>query len=201
MVSSLGANAEITLEDVEASIADLPDAGVLLTQFEIPIQVALQSLQLARQEGLLTILNPAPAPETMLSGLDSADILVPNETEARLLLGSPVEQDMDNLWLAKALREQTGTGVVLITIGERGVVGCDAQGAWSVNPPEVKVIDTSGAGDAFCAALAVALVEGKSVREASAWACRVATLSVTRQGTIPAYPTRAEVEAFERSKV
>ena len=201
MVSSLGANAEITLEDVEVSIADLSDTGVLLTQFEIPIPVALQALQFARQKGMLTILNPAPALESNLSGLDRADILVPNETEARLLLDLPVEQELDYTWLAQRLREHTGASVVLITIGERGVVGCDMQSTWSVSPPPVKVVDTSGAGDAFCAALAVALVEGRSIREASAWACNVAALSVTRQGTIPAYPTRTEADAFIRSNV
>jgi ribokinase len=198
MVSSLGANAELTDQEVEAAIIGLRDVGVLLTQFEIPIPVAMRAAGFARQQGLLTILNPAPAPETELSGLDCADVLVPNETEARLLLGLAVDQEVDNAWLAQKLREKTGAGAVLITIGERGVVGCDAEGNWAVAPPPVKAVDTSGAGDSFCAALAVALVEGQSVREASAWACRVAALSVTRAGTIPAYPTRAEVDAFER---
>jgi ribokinase len=137
----------------------------------------------------------------MFSGLEGADILVPNETEARLLLGYPVEQQIDNLWLAGRLRENTGARVVLITIGERGVVGCDTEGFWEVKPPRVRVVDTSGAGDAFCAALAVALVEDRSIREASDWACRVAALSVTHQGTIPAYPTRAEADEFIRSYV
>jgi ribokinase len=199
MVSSLGANAELTDQEVESAITRLDDAHILLTQFEIPISVALHAVRFAHQQGLLTILNPAPAPETKLSNLDSADILVPNETEARLLLGYPAEQEIDNLWLAGHLRENTGARVVLITIGERGVVGCDAEGVWKISPPRVKVVDTSGAGDAFCAALAVALVEGKSIREASDWACRVAALSVTRQGTIPAYPTRVEAGEFIRS--
>lgn len=201
MVSSLGANAELTDQEVESAITGFDDIGVLLTQFEIPIQVALHAVRYAHQQGLLTILNPAPAPEIKLSGLNCADLLVPNETESRMMLGVPVEQEVDNAWLAGRLRKKTGAGVVLITIGERGVVGCDAQGVWTVNPPPVKAVDTSGAGDAFCAALAVALIEGQPVRDATTWACSVAALSVTRSGTIPAYPTRAEVEAFERQNV
>jgi ribokinase len=201
MVSSLGANAELTNQEVESAVMELKDTGVLLTQFEIPILVAMHAVRFAHQQGLITMLNPAPAQEIELSALNCADLLVPNETEARMLLGIPVDQEVDNAWLAQHLREKSGAGSVLITIGERGVVGCDLEGTWAVAPPPVRVIDTSGAGDAFCAALAVALVEGRLVREASAWACHVAALSVTRAGTIPAYPTRAEVEAFERSNV
>ena len=201
MVSSLGANAELTKQEVESAITGFEKAGVLLTQFEIPIPVALHAVRFARQQGWLTILNPAPAPETKLLGLDCADLLVPNETEARLLLGVPIDQEVENAWLAGELRDGTDAGAVLITIGERGVVGCDAQGVWTVSPPPVRVVDTSGAGDAFCAALAVALVEGKPVREASAWACTVAALSVTRAGTIPAYPLRVEADAFIHSNV
>jgi len=191
----------LTNQEVESAITGLEDAGVLLTQFEIPIAVALHAVRFAHQQGLLTILNPAPAQEIKLSGLDCANLLVPNETEARLLLGVPVDQEVNNTWLAQRLRKKTGAGVVLITIGERGVVGYDTQGIWAVSPPQVKVVDISGAGDAFCAALAVALVEGKPVREASAWACTVAALSVSRAGTIPAYPIRAEADAFIRSNV
>ena len=196
MVSSLGANAELNEADIDHALAGMKGARVLLTQFEIPPRVALYSARAAHHRGLLTIVNPAPAPGERLQGLDCADILTPNKTEAMLLLGLPPGQKADPLWLASQLRQATGAGAVLVTVGERGVAGCDAEGSWAVTPPPVQVVDTSGAGDVFCAALALGLVEGRSLREASAWACGVAALSVTRAGTIPAFPTRLEVEAF-----
>lgn len=196
MVSSLGANAEITSNDVEITINSLNDTGVLLTQFEIPIPVALEAAEIARRRGLLVIINPAPAPETEIIGLDCANILVPNETEARLLLGLPLDQESDGVWLAQSLKKQSGARSVLVTLGERGVAGCDAEGSWQTTAPRVPVVDTSGAGDVFCAALAVALLADKPLRDAADWACQAAALSVTREGTIPAFPTDLEVEAF-----
>jgi ribokinase len=199
MVSSLGANAELGVDDVEAALHGLPEARLLLTQFEIDLQVALHAARSARRRGLISILNPAPAPEAPIEGLDCADFLVPNEGEAALLLGLSTGDSVELEEMAWQLREKSGAGVVLITLGDQGVVGCDNEDTWTVLPPPVEVVDTSGAGDVFCAALAVALVEGKSVRIASAWACAVASLSVTRPGTIPAYPGRKEADAFTSS--
>jgi len=201
MVSILGANAELDVAVVEAALAGLPAGRVLLTQFEILPAVALHAARVARRLGMISIVNPAPAPETPITGLDCAGILAPNESEARLLLDLPTGHEIDPAWLASRLRAETGAQVVLVTLGERGIVGRDGEGGWTVTPPPTQVVDTSGAGDVFCAALAVALVEGKSIREASVWACIVATLSVTRPGTIPAYPTRAEADAFTRSNL
>jgi ribokinase len=113
-----------------------------------------------------------------------------------VLLGISPDQEADPVWLAVRLREATGAKAVVVTVGEQGVAGCDDKGTWVAIPPPVQVSDTSGAGDVFCAALAVALVEGRPLREASAWACDVAALSVTKPGTIPAYPTRLEVDNF-----
>jgi ribokinase len=98
--------------------------------------------------------------------------------------------------LALALYRFSGAGCVLVTLGEQGVAGADAQGVWRIAPPQVKVVDTSGAGDVFCAALAVGLTNGAPVRVASDWACQVAALSVTRLGTIPSFPTMDEVRVF-----
>jgi ribokinase len=201
MVSSLGANAELDQAWVQAALDGLRGGRALLTQFEIPLEVALYAARQARRRGMIAIVNPAPAPEIPVEGLDCADVLVPNESEAALLLGLPPDQALTPDRLAYRLRQESGASVVLVTLGGQGVAGCDDQGAWTMLPPLVEVADTSGAGDVFCAALAVALVEGKSVRGASAWACAVASLSVTRPGTIPAYPTRTEADAFARLNI
>jgi ribokinase len=82
----------------------------------------------------------------------------------------------------------------MVTAGEQGVVGSDPGGEWQCTPPKVEPVDTSGAGDVFCGALAVGLLKGWSRQQAAKWACKVAALSVTRPGTIPAFPTAQEVE-------
>jgi ribokinase len=103
---------------------------VLLTQFEIPLRLALHAAQAARQQGVLAIVNPAPAPEEPLEGLDCADILTPNETEARILLGCcQTRHPTPSGWLLPA--ETTGAGAVVVTVGERGIAGCDAEGTWT----------------------------------------------------------------------
>jgi ribokinase len=85
---------------------------------------------------------------------------------------------------------------VIVTVGEQGAVAADGEGVWQVRPPAVQVADTSGAGDAFCAALAVGLARGQSIRAATEWACFVAAISVSRPGTIPSYPTAEEVDRW-----
>ena len=90
--------------------------------------------------------------------------------------------------MAAELLEKSKSNCVIITLGEQGMVGMDSQCTWQVKPPPIKVKDTSGAGDVFCAALAVRILRGDSYKEASEWACKAAALSVTKPGTIPAFP-------------
>jgi ribokinase len=198
MVTSMGANAELNKKDVEKALEALSDAKVMLTQFEIPVDVALHAAKVAKQMGMISIVNPGPAPENPVEGLDSATILIPNETEAQVLLGQEPGLEYDARELAQELKKTTGVPVVIITLGADGIVGFDNEGFWKETALKVDVVDTSGAGDVFCSALAVGIVNGKSVRDASKWACKVASLSVTKPGTIPSYPTITEVKAFNR---
>jgi ribokinase len=197
MVTSMGANAEIQPEHIDAALDRLQGASVLLTQFEIDPQVALYAARVAKQRGMITIVNPSPVPEIPMEGLDAATILIPNETEAKVLLGLDPEAEIVPAEVVEALRRKSGVEQLIVTVGDKGAVGADNSGVWAVEPPLVKVVDTSGAGDVFCAALAVALVEGRSSREAAAWACTAASLSVSKPGTILAYPTRLEVDTFQ----
>jgi ribokinase len=196
MVTSMGANAELTAAEIDAALARLSGARALLTQFEIDPNIALHAARAARAYGMIAIVNPAPAPEPPPEGLDAASILTPNETEARMLLGLDPATPIELEPLAAQTRARTGVGQIIITAGEKGVVGADETGVWTVTPPTVEPVDTSGAGDVFCAALAVGLVEGRGLRMAAEWACAVAALSVSRAGTIPAFPTRDEVNRF-----
>jgi ribokinase len=196
MVTSMGANADLSIAEIEDALAQTPSARVLLTQFEMPIEVALHAARIARRQGLTTIVNPAPAPQAEIEGLDAAKILTPNETEARMLLGQGMTGDVDPFEMASQLQARTGAEHVIITLGEKGAVGSNGKETWQVVSRAVDVVDTSGAGDVFCAGLAVGLVEGKDVRDAAEWACAAAALSVTRPGTIPAFPTRDEVDSL-----
>jgi ribokinase len=196
MVTSLGANIELCEEDVEQALDDWKSAKVMLTQFEIKPRVALYAARKARQLGMLAIVNPAPASQEYLDGLEAASILVPNDKEAKVLLGIDPDTKIDLNAIANQLRHQASVETVIITAGEIGIIGVNNSGSWRAFPPSVQVADTSGAGDVYCAALAVGLVNGLSVEEASIKACAIAALSVTKAGTIPSFPTEAEVKAF-----
>ncbi len=196
MVTAMGANAEIGDDDVDAALRAHPGAGVMLTQFEIPVERALAAADRARTLGMTTIVNPAPAPNGFPPGVEAAAILVPNETEALALLGLESNTHYDPEWLAAELRRRSHIDTILITLGAKGIVGLDVAGVWQVQAPQIQAVDTSGAGDVFCAALAVCLMDGMDVRRASNWACAAASLSVTRAGTIPSFPMRAEVTSF-----
>lgn len=193
MITSMGANAELHLDDVEAALNSLSDATIFLTQFEIPVELALDAARLARMHGMTTIVNPAPAPDGIPAGLEWASVLAPNESEALAMLQMDAGAECAPVWLAEEVRRRSGAETVLVTLGAKGVAGCDATGSWHVSAPQVQVVDTSGAGDVFCAGLAVALSEGSSIRAASVWACHAASASVTCPGTIPAFPRREEI--------
>ncbi len=168
----------------------------MLTQFEIQPEVALHAARVAQGYHMVTIVNPAPATTISLSKLEVADVLIPNDMEAKVLLGLHPEAKVDLGTVVQELMARTKARSVIITAGEQGIVGVDSAGAWQVFPPKVKVVDTSGAGDVFCAAFAAGLVKGLDYRAASEWANLVAALSVTRPGTIPSFPTAAEVDEF-----
>jgi ribokinase len=194
MVSTLGANEEVDESLVDRALADFSPARLLLTQFEIRPAVAIHAARAARRQGMTAIINPAPAYPVALEQLSAAHILTPNESEAKVLLGYPSQVEIAPARLAVELRQHSGVDCVMVTAGEQGVAGIDASGEWLCLPPKVEAVDTSGAGDVFCGALAVGRLKGWSNQQAAGWACKVAALSVTRSGTIPAFPTAQEVE-------
>jgi ribokinase len=196
IVAAMGANGDLNEEDVDRALNELRGAQILLTQFEINPEVALHAARVARQLGMTTIINPTPVPKNLPSTFEFADILTPNETEAMVLMGLDPATEMDSRVMAQALREKSGAGCVMITLGEKGMIAADEDEIWTVSAPAVQAVDSTGAGDAFNGVLALGLVEGLSKREAAQRACVVASYSVTKQGTIPIFPTPAEVEQF-----
>lgn len=191
IVVVLGANLRVQAADIDAARARIAAADVLVTQLEINLDMTRYALETAKQLGVATILNPAPAAAIPQSLIDLADYLTPNETELETLSGSAGES-------AAAARG------LLTRADQRAVVTLGAQGAQIVSADEsatvpafaVDVVDTTGAGDAFNAGLAVALAEGKPLADAVRFANAAAALCVTKPGTARSTPYRAEVEAL-----
>jgi ribokinase len=191
-----GASATLSEAEIDQAGAVIGDAAVFLTQLEVPLPLVMHALSEARLRGVTTILNPAPAFPLTDDLLRLVDILTPNETEAAMLSGLPVGNAEEAARAADALIAR-GAGAVVITMGAAGAL-LRRDGRTTV-VPAVKagpVIDTTGAGDSFNAAIAVALSEGRSLEEALGFACAVAGLKVTRAGAGAGMPYRAEVAAL-----
>ncbi len=189
IVVVLGANSRLTAADIDAARERIAAADVLVTQLEVNLDMVAYALETAKQLGVATILNPAPAAAIPQSTIDLADYLTPNETELETLSGSAGDY-------AAAAR------TLLTRADQKAVVTLGAQGAQIVSGGEgaviptyaVDVVDTTGAGDAFNAGLAVALAEGKPLPEAVRFANAAAALSVTKSGAAPSTPYRAAVD-------
>lgn len=191
-----GAASRITPADVEARASLIQSAGIFMTQLEQPIPAAQRGLELARAAGVTTILNPAPAAALPDAMLRLCDYLTPNESEAEALTGLPVTT-VDQAKTAAAALLAKGVGAVVITLGAQGALYHD--GKTTLHTPVIaagKVVDTTGAGDAFNGGFAVALAEGMAIEAALRFASATAGISVTRPGTAGSMPSRAEIAAL-----
>jgi ribokinase len=189
-----GANDRLLPQDVDAAAAELRRVDTIILQFEIPLATIYHTVRFARTHGIRCIVNPAPAVPASLADLTGADYFIPNETEAELITGLPVQTLEQAGACATALLEK-GFRRVVITLGARGALLADSAGHVHVAPFPVKAIDTTGAGDAFIGSLAVFLAEGVPEKDAVARASLYAALSTTRVGTQKSFPQRAELES------
>jgi ribokinase len=191
-----GAAGTITPADVEANAEAIRGAKVFVTQLEQPVDAAERGLAIARAAGVITVFNPAPAeafPE-VIYGL--SDYIVPNETEAAAITGIAPGSEDDARHAGDVLLER-GVGCALITLGDRGALFHTRDQSVLVPATNAgKVIDTTGAGDAFVGGFAVALADGLDPIAATRFGSVTAGISVTRRGTAPAMPSRAEIEAL-----
>ncbi|HEX6697119.1 MAG TPA: ribokinase [Solirubrobacteraceae bacterium] len=183
IVVSPGANARVDARDVAAASDVVGEAEVVLVQHEVPQAAVAAAIATA---GGTVVLNPAPA-----RGLAApVDVLVPNRGELETLAGGRG----DPVTLARSI---TGAGAVVVTLGAEGAVVVEGDRAERVRAPHIEAVDTTGAGDAFCGALAEAMAGGATVVEAARWAVRVAAASVTRPGAQGGLPRREDVPAAE----
>lgn len=191
-----GAARLITPADVEAHAGVIGSAAVFMTQLEQPIESARRGLEIARGHGVRTILNPAPGAAIEDDILALADFVTPNESEAEALTGVKVVSIEDARSAADQLIAR-GAGMAIITLGEKGALLAMRGRSLHVPAfPVAKVVDTTGAGDAFNAGLAVGLSRGMAVEDAVRFGSAVAAICVTRPGTAKAMPTLEEAEAL-----
>lgn len=187
-----GANGRTTEQLVTANSEAIRKADILLLQLEIPISTVLEALRTARAHGVRTILNPAPAKPLSDELLALVDILTPNETEFEALSGrsyASEEELMTGMRAWEAKYKQT----LIITRGEKGSSYLVDGELYTAKAPSVQVVDTTGAGDCFNAALSYSLAAGQNMHEAVSFAIRAASLSVTRFGAQEGMPTFEEV--------
>jgi len=188
-----GANDALTAASADAAEDAIANANVVVAQFESPVAVVERALELARKHGVRTVLNPAPAREVPDSLLALADIITPNEAELQTLTGRTSEDDPEIL--ARAL-QMRGPKTVVITMGEAGAYVLDDVGGRTVPGVQVSVRDTTGAGDAFTGALAVALGRGLGIDEAVHFANLGGAFCVTRPGVVPGLGREEELLAL-----
>ncbi len=192
-----GANALVSPDDVRRAEAVIRSAAALLMQLETPLETVKAAAQIAAKAGVRVILNPAPAQALPDDLLRLVTILTPNETEAELLTGVSVADTASAAKAAKALRDR-GIKTVIVTLGAKGAF-VSGEGIEELVPSySVKAVDTTAAGDIFNGAFAVALSEGRPLRESVAFANAAAALSVTKLGAQPSAPTRQDIESLIR---
>ena len=192
IVVVLGANSRVQSSDIDAARERIAATDVLVAQLEINTDMVTYALQVAKEVGITTILNPAPAAPIAEETIQLADFLTPNETELESLSGGPVS----NVEAAARALMTRDDQTVVVTMGAQGaqIVSRDQS---DLQPTfNVDVVDTTGAGDAFNGALAVGLAEGKTLNDAVRFANATAALCVTKAGAAGSAPYRADVDAM-----
>lgn len=196
IIVSSGANATLTPDDIARHANVIRSSRILVAQLETPLPAVEAALRAARNAGVTTLLNPAPAVHLPHEVLELCDWIVLNETEAAILAGRSLLRPDEAPEVAAALRRRMPNAGILITLG--------AAGAWldfhrtfaPVSAFRVVAIDTVGAGDTFVGAFAVKLSEGNDPFSAAEFASAAAALAVTRRGAQAGIPTRTETEQF-----
>ncbi len=190
-----GACGRLTVSEVEAASEEIANSDIFLTQLELPIPPTIRGIEIAHEAGVPVILNPAPALPIPKEIFRKVDYLTPNESEALGLIGETSMVEFEDVEKLADRLIALGVPNVVLTLGEKGgfVKGpsvCRHIPAFQCG----RVVETTGAGDAFAGGFAVAIAEKKSLEAATVYGCAVAGISVTRPGTAPSMPMRQEVD-------
>ncbi len=192
-----GANMRLSTRDIEAAREVIRRARVVLAQLEVPQETVEAAFEEALRAGAMTLLNPAPVPAGGFSKglLPLTRVLVPNRVEAEALTGLALGSVEAAEAACDSLRN-SGPEKVVITLGGDGAAFAGPEGSGHVQPPRVEAVDTTGAGDAFCGALAAGLAEGKDLSAAVRFACAAGALCCTVRGAQPSLPSRRGIESL-----
>ena len=196
------ANMALTTADIDVAADCIADADVLLLQLETPVPVSEYAAAIAKRHGTKVILNPAPAQPLPDSLLGYVDILTPNQSETELLSGMKIRNHEAACRAAEVLRTRmvdTADTAVVLTLGEQGTLMLTATENEHISALSVAPIDTTGAGDAFCGALATALAKGETLRPAVAFANAAGAAAVTVTGATPSMPTLVKIQRLLQS--
>lgn len=190
-----GANQTITVEDIKNASETIKKADCLITEFETPLEASTEAFRIAKENNVLTILNPAPAKQNISEELlKLTDIIVPNETEAQAITGIEV---VDELSMAQAAKKMHAMGVknVIITVGANGSFYSQGEKSGFVNAYKVNTVDTTAAGDTFIGYLASKLDSDLSnIEEAMKFASKASSITVQTQGAQNSIPYVKDVE-------
>ena len=181
---------EAFVDEAESQIAS---SAVVMSVLEIPVKAAVHAMKVGKKHGIITILNPAPAAPLPQEAFQYIDVLTPNETELRILMGLRPDDPTPTAELAHQLKAH-GVKTLIVTQGARGALVFAGDEPIEIPSVTVDVVDTTGAGDAFNSGLAVALAEGKDLLTAVKYGCCSGALACTKLGVIPSLATRDEVE-------
>jgi len=190
-----GANDQLLPEDIYKLELDIKSARVLLCQLEIPLQTTIAALKIAKQAGVITIFNPAPATDILPSEIYAyCDYVCPNETELEILTKQSVET-LDNIKVAANILLKRGAKKVLVTLGSRGSMLIEENNILHLPAtPVEKVVDTTGAGDSFLGALGYALANNYQIEKAIKLATNIAGWSVQYTGTQTSFPAHTDIK-------
>jgi ribokinase len=188
-----GANWAMTPHHVDAHHDRITHAAVLLCQLEIPVETVERALSIARRAGVRTLLNAAPPRPLERALLALVDVLLVNEHEAAVMASMDVASVADAEQVGRTLIAQ-GCGAVIVTLGAAGAVLVTPDGVRHQPAFPVRVLDSTGAGDAFAGGLAARLAAGDDLLAALRWATAAGSLAVTTLGAVPSIPMEADVE-------
>ncbi|UXR86833.1 ribokinase [Staphylococcus felis] len=192
-----GANMTMTPEDVEKAASVIAEADYIVAQLEVPVPAIIRAFEIAREHGVTTILNPAPASTLSEELLTLIDVIIPNEFESEILSGIPVE-DEPSMKKNVDYFLNLGVKVVLITLGERGTYYATKETSGLVEAYRVKVVDTTAAGDTFIGAFVSRFdIASMNIEEAIDFANKAASYTVQKSGAQISIPWLDEVESKE----
>jgi ribokinase len=194
-----GANDLLLPEKIDLAEKILDEAAIIVMQFEIPEITIKHVIDIANKKHIPVMWNVAPAKSFDFSLIHKINILILNEIEAGFLSGITVNSETDAEKAAQKLVKE-GVEKVIITLGAKGAFIVTKTEKISVPSFKVDAIDTTAAGDTFCGAFAVAIVENKSLKNALQFASAAAAISVTRMGAQPSAPVRKEIDSFIAEK-